>query len=350
MVAAGTSRGSSTILAAVLLVLVCSVAVGLSPSSAPSPPTCSAQPSPPPESDPSNPFCFECLCSLDDPLQCHALVSLLKATTWRRDVVLCGALVTYCAWPGVLCGGPSGGNVVALDLSNRGYSGSVPVELGARLTALSLLDLSGNRLSGSLPDTFDLLSQLEAVNLSENDFEGSLPASLLALSELRYLNVTGNVRLSGAVPHALKQSSESYLRPAMPSFAACAANCEGGANFSCFQQQQSPSPSNPSPAPPPSQSSPAFIFEWVLPIASATPGYRNPNITQATLGLTICANAWRTGSWSTSSIRPPSSYTTALKNSQLAGAYASFVPTWGTSTAKYEEVRQVRLSRDARVH
>lgn len=56
-----------------------------------------------------------------------------------------------------------------------------------------------------------------------------------------------------------------------------------------------------------------------LPDPDATPGAANPDITQANIAKTIC-NA---GKWSTKSIRPPASYTTTLKKSQLAdGVYA----------------------------
>jgi hypothetical protein len=42
-----------------------------------------------------------------------------------------------------------------------------------------------------------------------------------------------------------------------------------------------------------------------------TPGVLNPNVTQATLGQTICAHGW------TKTVRPPTSYTSALKLVQI---------------------------------
>ena len=47
----------------------------------------------------------------------------------------------------------------------------------------------------------------------------------------------------------------------------------------------------------------------VLPID--TPGVLNPDVTQATIGSTICVRGW------TKSVRPPSDYTTQLKLRQL---------------------------------
>lgn len=42
-----------------------------------------------------------------------------------------------------------------------------------------------------------------------------------------------------------------------------------------------------------------------------TPGVTNPQVTQATIGQTICVRGW------TATIRPPASYTTALKRQQM---------------------------------
>ena len=44
--------------------------------------------------------------------------------------------------------------------------------------------------------------------------------------------------------------------------------------------------------------------------SSCTPGVFNPDVTQSTIGSTICVSGW------TATVRPPSSYTTNLKNQQ----------------------------------
>jgi hypothetical protein len=54
----------------------------------------------------------------------------------------------------------------------------------------------------------------------------------------------------------------------------------------------------------------------VLPDPHRTPGAINPAVTQATISTTICVTGW------TTTIRPPSGYTTALKERQLASGYA----------------------------
>jgi hypothetical protein len=117
------------------------------------------------------------------------MTALLKSTSWKKDVLLCGAVASYCAWPGVLCGGPTGGDVVGLDLSGGGYSGNVPAIVGARLTHLTYVDLSNNKLSGKLPST------------------------LLSLASLRLLVFSGNAGLiADALPEALQLGSAHFPR------------------------------------------------------------------------------------------------------------------------------------------
>jgi hypothetical protein len=63
-----------------------------------------------------------------------------------------------------------------------------------------------------------------------------------------------------------------------------------------------------------------------LPDPTCTPGVTNPDVTQDTIDSTICVSGW------TKTVRPPVSYTNALKVQQIAEyAYSD------TSTASYEE-------------
>jgi hypothetical protein len=54
------------------------------------------------------------------------------------------------------------------------------------------------------------------------------------------------------------------------------------------------------------QSTRALLASW-----TRTPGALNPDVTQATIGRTICVHGW------TRTVRPPVSYTNALKSRQL---------------------------------
>ena len=69
-----------------------------------------------------------------------------------------------------------------------------------------------------------------------------------------------------------------------------------------------------------------------LPDPSCQPGSNNPDVTQSTIGTTICVSGW------TATVRPASSYTTALKITQIAEYGYS-----DTSTADYEEDHLIPL-------
>ncbi|MFE0026098.1 hypothetical protein [Amycolatopsis sp. NPDC059021] len=63
-----------------------------------------------------------------------------------------------------------------------------------------------------------------------------------------------------------------------------------------------------------------------LPDPACTPGATNPDVTQGTIGSTICVSGW------TSTIRPPTSYTNGLKRQGIADYGYS-----DTNLADYEE-------------
>jgi hypothetical protein len=72
----------------------------------------------------------------------------------------------------------------------------------------------------------------------------------------------------------------------------------------------------------------------VLPNPVRTPGAINRQVTQASISTTICVSGW------TATIRPPSSYTTALKEQQLATGYAYH---GDQITSDYEEDHLISL-------
>lgn len=71
------------------------------------------------------------------------------------------ALVPICQWEGVQCINQS---VTSINLSDRNISGTISSSIGD-LTSLKLVKLSGNFISGSIPDSFCYLHQLQSVYL-----------------------------------------------------------------------------------------------------------------------------------------------------------------------------------------
>jgi len=76
------------------------------------------------------------------------------------------------------------------------------------------------------------------------------------------------------------------------------------------------------------------LFTGFLPSGGKTPGAVNPNVTQGNIHQTICVSGF------TSTIRPPSSYTTALKVQQLHSGYAV---NGDYNTGDYEEDHLISL-------
>ena len=87
------------------------------------------------------------------------------------------------------------GRVVALDLSANNLSGPISPgidDLIDNLTALQVLDLSGNRLNGEIPDALGSLSNLIHLDLSANQLSGPFPGirELGSLSNLIHLDLS----------------------------------------------------------------------------------------------------------------------------------------------------------------
>ncbi|XP_076947884.1 phytosulfokine receptor 2-like [Bidens hawaiensis] len=85
-----------------------------------------------------------------------------------------------------------------INLSNNRLNGSILLSIG-KLRQLLVLDLSKNNLSGTIPDTISELGNLEYLDLSSNDLRGSIPDSLNKLTFLSMFSVANN-HLEGSIP------------------------------------------------------------------------------------------------------------------------------------------------------
>ena len=103
---------------------------------------------------------------------CDALLAINRAISlnWSADSALRH-------WRGVTLGGTPE-RVTGLELSDNRLTGSIPMQLGG-LTALTALDLSGNMLSGELPAGLrDLPPTLATLYLAGNSFTGCIDERL----------------------------------------------------------------------------------------------------------------------------------------------------------------------------
>ena len=111
---------------------------------------------------------------------------------------------SFCQWSGVKCS--SDNRVTNINLSGQKLAGTLPDNLNS-LTQLSTLYLQNNALSGSVPSLANL-SSLTDVNLGSNNFSSVTPAAFSGLNSLQTLFLGDNTNLSPwTFPTELTQSS-----------------------------------------------------------------------------------------------------------------------------------------------
>ncbi|KAI3472529.1 hypothetical protein Pfo_028023 [Paulownia fortunei] len=94
-------------------------------------------------------------------------------------------------------------------LSNNSFSGSIPEQFGI-LNQLQHLDLSDNYLSGSPPALLFSLPNISYLNLSSNTLSGSLPEHLKCGDALSLVDLSDN-RLKGQLPNCLDTAADNRI-------------------------------------------------------------------------------------------------------------------------------------------
>ncbi|KAK6943947.1 Protein kinase domain, partial [Dillenia turbinata] len=139
-------------------------------------------------------------------------------------------------------------NLKLLYLSNNDFSGAIPPEFSS-LDRLLRLDLSNNNLRGSIPSQLETLTRLRTLRLQNNVLSGDIPDFSDSLPSLTEFNVSNNI-LYGKVPETLlKRFGEK-------SFSGNEGLCGSGSFPACSFTQINPAtastqtvPSNPSSLP-----------------------------------------------------------------------------------------------------
>ncbi|KAK1376343.1 putative inactive receptor kinase [Heracleum sosnowskyi] len=146
---------------------------------------------------------------------------------WNEQIPVCnnwtgvtcsedGSRVIAVRLPGVGFHGPIPGNTLShlsalqiLSLRSNGISGPFPFDL-LSLKNLTNLYLQSNSFSGPLPFNISVLKNLVIVDLSNNAFNGSIPFSVSNLHNLQLLNLSHN-KLTGSVPKSLQKFPKSWF-------------------------------------------------------------------------------------------------------------------------------------------
>ncbi|KAL3620820.1 hypothetical protein CASFOL_035732 [Castilleja foliolosa] len=86
-------------------------------------------------------------------------------------------------------------------LSGNNFSGPVPPSIGGLHQAVKL-DLSGNALTGEIPREITKCARLGYLDLSRNNISGPIPGEITSIRILNYLNLSMN-HLSGTIPQLI---------------------------------------------------------------------------------------------------------------------------------------------------
>ena len=128
----------------------------------------------------------------------EALVALYNATdgaNWTDSTNWLNDEVPLNSWHGVAT--DNGAHVTVLNLPGNNLTGSIPSELG-NLANLRHLSFGGNQLSGTIPVEIGRLSNLTDLYLGYNQLSGAVPGELANLVNLERLHLDNN-RLTGAI-------------------------------------------------------------------------------------------------------------------------------------------------------
>ncbi|KAL1552781.1 putative inactive receptor kinase isoform X2 [Salvia divinorum] len=118
-----------------------------------------------------------------------------RSLNWDERTSACSS------WIGITCNHDSS-RVIAVRLPSVGFKGRVPRNTLGRLSALQILSLSSNGISGPFPSDILKLRCLSGLYLESNDFEGPLPLDLSVWENLKELNLSNN-RFNGRIPSSI---------------------------------------------------------------------------------------------------------------------------------------------------
>ena len=103
----------------------------------------------------------------------------LELETYARSNTIAVKYLDECRWVGITCAsvGPMAGQVVEINFSHSGLTGTIPPEIKL-LKNLKKLSLAGNEVHGSIPDSFYNIKSLEEVYMYQNQLTGTISPSI----------------------------------------------------------------------------------------------------------------------------------------------------------------------------
>ncbi|OMO79691.1 hypothetical protein CCACVL1_13500 [Corchorus capsularis] len=118
-----------------------------------------------------------------------------RSLNWNESSPVCNN------WIGVTCNSDNS-RIIAVRLPGIGLHGPIPPNTISRLSALQILSLRSNGISGNFPSDFTNLRNLSFLYLQYNNFSGPLPLDFSAWKNLTIVNLSNN-RFNGSIPLSL---------------------------------------------------------------------------------------------------------------------------------------------------
>ena len=136
-----------------------------------------------------------------------ALLAFKARVVDYRSVLTNNWSISYpiCSWVGISCGSRHQ-RVTALNLSDMGLGGTIPLHLG-NLSFLVSLDVAHNNFHGHLPNELGQLRRLRFIRFGFNKLSGSIPTWIGVLSKLQTLRLYNN-SFTGPIPNSLLNLSK----------------------------------------------------------------------------------------------------------------------------------------------
>ncbi|KAG8652986.1 probable inactive receptor kinase At4g23740 [Manihot esculenta] len=117
-----------------------------------------------------------------------------NSLNWKQSSSVCRE------WTGVTCNGDQS-RVIALRLQGEGIQGPIPPNTLSRLSAVQILSLRSNGISGSFPSDFSKLGNLIDLHLQFNNFSGPLPSDFSEWKNLSIIDLSNN-GFNGSIPNS----------------------------------------------------------------------------------------------------------------------------------------------------
>ncbi|MCO5565125.1 hypothetical protein L7F22_018796 [Adiantum nelumboides] len=133
------------------------------------------------------------------------------STLLLSNNLLVGSLSLPKDAPSFSIGSQHASQIFVMDLSNNRLNGTISEEIN-KFQSLRRLDLSGNAMSGHIPYGICNLSKLQMLELSNNLLTGPIPA---ALPDTLVLLQLANNNLSGQIPQNLERFSNASFFPGL---------------------------------------------------------------------------------------------------------------------------------------